>query len=58
MVRRPADAELTFDFVVCAHKAIGQDGVPAQLEPVVGKNTTIVLIQNGKHVAVAGEFQF
>lgn len=47
VVKTPAEAELTFDFVVCAHKAIAQDEVPGQLTPVVGEKTTIVLIQNG-----------
>jgi len=47
VVKTPAEAELTFDYIVCAHKAIGQDAVPAQLQAVTGDKTTIVLIQNG-----------
>lgn len=36
------------DYVVCAHKAIDQDDVAAQLKPVVDPSrTTIVVIQNG-----------
>lgn len=36
------------DYVVCAHKAIDQDEVAAQLKPVVDPSrTTIVVIQNG-----------
>jgi ketopantoate reductase len=36
------------DYVVCAHKAIDQDDVAAQLKPVVDPSrTTIVIIQNG-----------
>ena len=36
------------DYVVCAHKAIDQQGVAMQLEPVVDQTrTTIVIIQNG-----------
>lgn len=47
VVKTPAEAKLTFDYVVCAHKAIGQGAVPGQLKAVVGDKTTIVLIQNG-----------
>lgn len=49
VVKTPAEAATTFDYVVCAHKAIGQDAVPAQLEPIVNDDTTIVLIQNGMY---------
>lgn len=36
------------DYVVCAHKAIDQEEVAAQLKPVVDPSrTTIVVIQNG-----------
>lgn len=45
--KTPADAGRTFDYVVCAHKALNQDAVPPQLKPVVGPETTIVIIQNG-----------
>jgi ketopantoate reductase len=47
-VKTPAEAKGTFDYVVCAHKAIDQSSVPAQLAPAVdAKKTTIVVIQNG-----------
>ncbi|KAI2725921.1 hypothetical protein CBS147332_2808 [Penicillium roqueforti] len=35
------------DYVVCAHKAIDQDDVVAQLQPAIDSRTTIVIIQNG-----------
>lgn len=48
MVKSPSDATGPFDFIVCAHKAIDQDGAIALLEPVVDSaRTTIVIIQNG-----------
>ncbi|KAI0390881.1 2-dehydropantoate 2-reductase [Xylariaceae sp. FL0594] len=52
VVKIPAEAagngEIFFDFVVCAHKAIDQESVPARLAPAVtADRTTIVLIQNG-----------
>ena len=49
VVKTPAEANGTvFNYVVCAHKAIGQSSVPAQLAPVVdAKETTLVVIQNG-----------
>lgn len=48
VVRTPADANQTYDYVVCAHKAIDQDAAVAQLAPVIDQDrTTIVLIQNG-----------
>lgn len=47
VLRNPAEAGKTFDFVVCAHKAIDQDSVPAKLTSVIGPETTIVIIQNG-----------
>ncbi|KAJ5083853.1 Ketopantoate reductase ApbA/PanE [Penicillium alfredii] len=47
LVKSPADAS-PMDYVVCAHKAIDQDQVVAQLAPVVDSSrTTIVIIQNG-----------
>ena len=48
VVKTPAETHRQFDYIVCAHKAINQDSVPKQLEPVIenGK-TTIVIIQNG-----------
>ncbi|KAJ8125240.1 hypothetical protein O1611_g8399 [Lasiodiplodia mahajangana] len=48
VVKSPADAQSTFDYIVCAHKAINQASIPEQLAPVVDpKKTTIVIIQNG-----------
>ncbi|KAI5861986.1 2-dehydropantoate 2-reductase [Durotheca rogersii] len=48
VLRDAAEAETTFDFVVCAHKAIDQDATPAQIAPAVDeKKTTVVIIQNG-----------
>ncbi|KAI0114419.1 2-dehydropantoate 2-reductase [Nemania sp. FL0031] len=48
VVKTPAEAESTFDYVVCTHKAINQASVPEQLAPVVDpKKTTLVIIQNG-----------
>ena len=48
VLKKAADAGMTFDYVVCAHKAIGQDAVPQQLKTAVDDQTTIVLIQNGE----------
>ncbi|KAL1980256.1 hypothetical protein VTN96DRAFT_4431 [Rasamsonia emersonii] len=48
VVRTPAEANQTYDYVVCAHKAIDQEAAVAQLAPVIDQDrTTIVLIQNG-----------
>ncbi|KAI0402182.1 2-dehydropantoate 2-reductase [Xylaria palmicola] len=48
VVRSPAEAQSTFDYIVCAHKAVDQASVPQQLAPAVDeKKTTIVIIQNG-----------
>ncbi|KAI0420763.1 2-dehydropantoate 2-reductase [Xylaria grammica] len=48
VVKSPAEAQATFDYIVCAHKAIDQASVPKQLAPAVDeKKTTIVIIQNG-----------
>ncbi|KAL2075212.1 hypothetical protein VTL71DRAFT_154 [Oculimacula yallundae] len=48
VVKTPAESQATFDYVVCAHKAIGQSSIPSKLAPAVeaGK-TTLVVIQNG-----------
>ncbi|KAJ5160949.1 uncharacterized protein N7482_007953 [Penicillium canariense] len=47
VVKSPAEASV-MDYVVCAHKAIDQDEVAAQLKPVVDPSrTTVVVIQNG-----------
>ncbi|PKY08654.1 putative ketopantoate reductase family protein [Aspergillus campestris IBT 28561] len=47
VVKSPAELTGKSDFVVCAHKAINPEATPAALAPVVGDNTTIVIIQNG-----------
>ncbi|KAI0802660.1 2-dehydropantoate 2-reductase [Xylaria sp. FL0064] len=48
VVKTPAETESTFDYIVCAHKAIDQESVPLQILPAVDEGrTTIVIIQNG-----------
>ena len=48
VLRKVADAEMKFDYVVCAHKAIAQDTVPEQIAAGVDESkTSIVIIQNG-----------
>jgi ketopantoate reductase len=48
VIKTPAEANQTYDYVVCAHKAIDQDAAVTQLAPVIDPDrTTIVLIQNG-----------
>jgi ketopantoate reductase len=48
VVKSAAEADIKFDFIVCAHKAIDQDAVPAQIAAGVDESrTTIVIIQNG-----------
>lgn len=47
VLRFPDEAEQTYDYVVCTNKAIGQDKIAASLGPLVGRNTTLVIIQNG-----------
>ncbi|OKL63251.1 hypothetical protein UA08_01845 [Talaromyces atroroseus] len=48
VVKTPAEARQTFDYVVCAHKAIGQDAAVTALGPAIEEDkTTIVIIQNG-----------
>lgn len=51
MVKTPSDPSLkgsNFDFVVLTNKAIAMSpSASEQVEPVVGPNTTIVIIQNG-----------
>ncbi|GAB7353836.1 hypothetical protein MBLNU459_g4205t1 [Dothideomycetes sp. NU459] len=42
-----SEANATFDYVVCTHKAIDQEAVAEKLRPAVDDNTTIVIIQNG-----------
>ena len=43
----PEEAQQTYDYVVCVHKAVNTDAVLKQLVPVIGENTTIGLMQNG-----------
>jgi len=47
VVKTPAEAGKTYDYVVCAHKAIDNSSVPAQLAPAIDEKTCIVIIQNG-----------
>lgn len=48
VVKTVAEAQSTFDYIVCAHKAINPAAAPAQIAPGVDeKKTTIVIIQNG-----------
>ncbi|KAK1489349.1 2-dehydropantoate 2-reductase [Colletotrichum cuscutae] len=48
IVRNAAEAEAKFEYIVCAHKAITQDAVPAEIAPAVdAEKSTIVIIQNG-----------
>jgi ketopantoate reductase len=48
VVKNAAETEMKFDFIVCAHKAIQQDAVPADIEAAVDPaRSTIVIIQNG-----------
>ncbi|KAH0845460.1 hypothetical protein FOPE_11857 [Fonsecaea pedrosoi] len=48
VVRTPAEAGETYDYVVCAHKAINQASATKQLAPAVdGSKTCVVIIQNG-----------
>ncbi|EXJ59883.1 2-dehydropantoate 2-reductase [Cladophialophora yegresii CBS 114405] len=48
VVRTPAEAGETYDYIVCAHKAINQEAAAKQLAPAVDeKKTCIVIIQNG-----------
>lgn len=48
VIKTPAEAGQTFDYVVCAHKAIDQTAAVTELTPVIDENnTTVVIIQNG-----------
>ncbi|KAK5708091.1 i-AAA protease yme1 [Elasticomyces elasticus] len=47
VLRSPADAGTTFDYIVCANKAVDPDSVPPLLKPAVGEQTTFVIAQNG-----------
>ncbi|KAM3416475.1 2-dehydropantoate 2-reductase [Cercospora zeina] len=41
------DISTTFDYIVCAHKAINYATVPPLFNPVTNDQTTFVIIQNG-----------
>ncbi|KAJ9293517.1 hypothetical protein DTO271G3_7782 [Paecilomyces variotii] len=48
VLKNAAEAEQSFDYIVCCHKAIQQDDALKQLAPAVDTSkTTIVIIQNG-----------
>ncbi|ORY70327.1 2-dehydropantoate 2-reductase [Pseudomassariella vexata] len=48
VLKTPAEAGTTFDYIVCAHKAVDQWSVPAQIAPAVDEDkSTLVIIQNG-----------
>ncbi|KAL4891824.1 ketopantoate reductase PanE/ApbA-domain-containing protein [Aspergillus ambiguus] len=47
VIRLPSEASKTFDYVVCAHKAIDMEDAVAKLAPTVGASSTIVIVQNG-----------
>ncbi|KAF9891613.1 hypothetical protein FE257_003624 [Aspergillus nanangensis] len=46
-IRSPQETSSPFDYVVCVHKAIDNEGAVANLSSAIGETTTIVLIQNG-----------
>ena len=48
VLKTPAEAGQTYDYIVCAHKAIDQDSSVKAIAPAVDEDkTTIVIIQNG-----------
>lgn len=48
VVKTAAEAEQTYDYIVCCHKGIDQDAIPKQISPAVDQaKSTIVIIQNG-----------
>ncbi|KAH8897497.1 2-dehydropantoate 2-reductase [Thozetella sp. PMI_491] len=48
VVKSPTEAGATYDFIVCANKAIDQPSLPDNLAPAVDETkSTVVLIQNG-----------
>lgn len=48
VLKSPAEAKKTFDYIVCCHKAIDQGAIPEQLMPAIDEGkSTIVIIQNG-----------
>ncbi|PYI00520.1 ketopantoate reductase family protein [Aspergillus sclerotiicarbonarius CBS 121057] len=47
VIRSPSELAQPADYIVCTNKAIDPDSVVHSLAPAVGKDTTIVIIQNG-----------
>ena len=48
VVKTPAEAGETYDYIVCAHKAVDQASTAKQIAPAVDeRKTCIVIIQNG-----------
>ncbi|KAI9647875.1 hypothetical protein NHQ30_004263 [Ciborinia camelliae] len=47
VVKTISEAPGHYDFIVCSHKAIGQEAVAKSLAPIISESTSIVLIQNG-----------
>ncbi len=48
VVKTVAEAQSTFDYIVCAHKAINPAAAPEQIAPGIDeKKATIVIVQNG-----------
>ena len=45
--RSPSEATHTFDYIVCAHKAINLSAIPPIFQSVADSNTTFVIMQNG-----------
>jgi ketopantoate reductase len=45
--RSPEEAGFTFDYIVCAHKAIDPTTIPPIFQSVANTNTTFVIMQNG-----------
>ena len=55
----PSLKNVDFKYIVCTHKAVhAEPSFPEQLAPVVGKDTTIVLIQNGVGIEEAFQAKF
>lgn len=45
--RSPSEAPHTFDYIVCAHKALNPFAIPPIFQSVTDSNTTFVIMQNG-----------
>lgn len=45
--KSPSDANIKFDYIVCAHKAINPSSIPPIFKPCTSDKTTFVIIQNG-----------